>query len=194
MPSTFDIVAHTPAVEVVAGGPRGESGVQQILEAEAWSNAVNYGVNQAVIRNNIIYVSIKAGTNHDPATSPTYWTATVIETVGAAAAAVATILDETIGGADATDALLKGWVAAEEYELLAIDYDDVFVNTISSATVKWSRDGSGGTFTTMHIDPDNEVIDEYEVSHNLSGKTVHQPRITLNADGQPTLIPALVVV
>ena len=40
----------------------------------AWNNATAYNVDDIVVRNNQSYISIQAGTNHDPATATAYWT------------------------------------------------------------------------------------------------------------------------
>jgi len=40
----------------------------------SWNNATAYNVDDIVVRNNQSYISIQAGTNHDPATATAYWT------------------------------------------------------------------------------------------------------------------------
>lgn len=43
----------------------------------AWSSATAYVVNDVVTTSNVVYISILAGTNQAPATSPTYWSVMV---------------------------------------------------------------------------------------------------------------------
>jgi hypothetical protein len=95
-----------------------------------------------------------------------------------------------LGGATASDQLLKDWAAAEAYEVTAATRD---VNDlVTTATVKWP-DGSGGTFTTTTANATFLTVDAYTVSHTLSGKTVTQAAVTRNGNGAVTVKPALTV-
>jgi len=97
-----------------------------------------------------------------------------------------------LGGAAATDQLLKEWTTGEDYELTAITYHGTYTNTVSTATVKWP-DGSAGAFTATTINSTWEAIDAYTITHTASGKTVTQAAVTRNADGNVTTKPALTV-
>lgn len=95
-----------------------------------------------------------------------------------------------MGGATASDQLLKDWAAAEAYEVTAATRD---VNDlVTTAAVKWP-DGSGGTFTTTTANATFLTVDAYTVSHTLSGKTVTQTAVTRNSNGAVTAKPALTV-
>jgi hypothetical protein len=87
---------------------------------------------------------------------------------------------------------LKTWTEGGAYELTAITYDGTHSTLIASAVVKWP-DGSAGVLTvTAH---DNTAVKEtaYTITHTASGKTVTQAAVTLNADGNVTVKPALTV-
>jgi hypothetical protein len=97
-----------------------------------------------------------------------------------------------LGGSAVSDAVLKQWTEGHDYELTAITYDGTHSTIIASAVVKWP-DGSAGALTvTAH---DNTALKEtaYTITHTISGKTVTQAAVTLNADGNITVKPALTV-
>jgi hypothetical protein len=97
-----------------------------------------------------------------------------------------------LGGATVSDQTLKQWTEGHDYELTAITYDGTHSTIIASAIVKWP-DGSAGALTvTAH---DNTALKEtaYTITHTISGKTVTQAAVTLNADGNITVKPALTV-
>jgi hypothetical protein len=102
------------------------------------------------------------------------------------------LLGVSPGGADIIDESLAGWVAGNSYELTAITYNVTYPNVIATATVKWP-DGSAGTFTTTTTNTTWQAIDAYTITHTLSGKTVTQPLITRNVNGDVTIKPALTV-
>lgn len=95
-----------------------------------------------------------------------------------------------LGGAAATDQLLKEWVQGDDYELTAVTYDSDGVPT--TATVKWP-DGSAGTFTVTTKNSTWLAVDAYTISHTASGKTVTQAAATRDGNGQVTVKPALTV-
>ena len=111
-----------------------------------------------------------------------------------ASAALAThMASETahgLGGADVSDAQLKGWAEAGAFEMTSttLDSDDV----ISAAVLKWP-DGSAGTFTTTTRNDTWLAVDAYTASHTTSGKTVTQAAVTRNSNGAVTTKPALTV-
>ena len=94
------------------------------------------------------------------------------------------------GGASVTDARLKEWASGEDYEMTAATWDTDGV--ISAATVKWP-DGSAGAFTTVTKDATWLAINAYTITHTVSGKTVTQPAVTRDANGNITVKPAITV-
>lgn len=86
------------------------------------------------------------------------------------------------GGADISDAVLK----QENYQFTSITYDADQVPV--SGNVLWF-DGSAGVYTTTSIDATHLMINSYTVTHTTSGKTVTQPAITRDANGNPTVVP-----
>ncbi len=90
------------------------------------------------------------------------------------------------GGAGISDEELK----QETYQLTSMTYDADQV--LTGGTVLWP-DGSGGTFTTVEIDSTHLMINKYTVTHTVSSKTLTQPTITRDTDGNPTVIPAKTV-
>lgn len=95
-----------------------------------------------------------------------------------------------LGGASASNQVLKEWAEAEAYEMTAVTWDSDFV--VSSATVVWP-DGSAGTFTRTTKNSTWLAIDAYTVSHANSSKTITQAAVTRNSDGNVTVKPALTV-
>lgn len=103
-----------------------------------------------------------------------------------------TDIQKYFGGALVRNATLKEWTTAEAYQMTSITYDATYTRVVSEADIVWP-DGSNGTFTTISINGAYEVIDAYQVSHDLSGKTVSQPFVTRNGNGDVTTRPELVV-
>ena len=85
---------------------------------------------------------------------------------------------------------LKAWANAGAYSISSatIDSDDV----ITTATVTWP-DGSAGTFTRTTKNTTFLTIDAYTVTHTDSGKTVTQPTMTRDSNGNVTAQPALTI-
>lgn len=54
-------------------GPAGPPGVPGLVWRSAWSSGTAYAVGDAVSYGATSYISILAGTNHQPDISPTYW-------------------------------------------------------------------------------------------------------------------------
>lgn len=86
------------------------------------------------------------------------------------------------GGAGIADEVLM----QEGYEITSITYDADGVPV--SAVVVWF-DGSAGVLTVTSIDSEFFMVNAYTVTHATSGKTLTQPAVTRNTDGQPTTIP-----
>lgn len=104
----------------------------------------------------------------------------------------AAILAGAPGGATVSDQVLIAWTEGVAYEATAITYNGTYTTLISSATVKWP-DGSGGTLTVTAQDTTLLKETAYTITHALSGKTVTQAAVTLNANGDITVKPALTV-
>lgn len=85
---------------------------------------------------------------------------------------------------------LKAWANAGAYSISSatIDSDGV----ITTATVTWP-DGSAGTFTRTTKNTTFLTIDAYTVTHTDSGKTVTQPTMTRDSNGNVTAQPALTI-
>ena len=90
------------------------------------------------------------------------------------------------GGSGVADEVLL----QEGYEMTACVYDADQV--LTSATVVWF-DGSAGALTVTEIDADLLLPMAYQVTHADSGKTVTQPTITRDADGNITVKPVRTV-
>jgi hypothetical protein len=90
------------------------------------------------------------------------------------------------GGAGIADEVLL----QEGYDMTALTYDADGV--LTSATVVWF-DGSSGVFTVTEIDADLLLPKSYTVTHALSSKTVTQPAVTRDADGNITVKPVRTV-
>lgn len=90
------------------------------------------------------------------------------------------------------DTHLKQWTESGAYEMTAITYNGTYPTVISSATVKWP-DGSAGVLTVTAQDTTHLVETAYTITHTASGKTVTQAAVTLNANGDITVKPALTV-
>lgn len=86
------------------------------------------------------------------------------------------------GGAGIADEVLL----QEGYDMTALTYDADGV--LTGATVVWF-DGSGGVFTVTEIDATLRLPKAYTVTHTVSGKTVTQPAVTRDADGNITAKP-----
>jgi uncharacterized protein (TIGR03437 family) len=56
-----------------ATGATGPTGAQGLTWRNTWSNSTAYAVNDAVVFNGTSYISIQAGTNQPPDTSPAFW-------------------------------------------------------------------------------------------------------------------------
>jgi hypothetical protein len=99
-------------------------------------------------------------------------------------------LTANVGGAVASDQVLREWAGGEDYELTAVTYDSDGV--VTTATAKWP-DGSAGTFTTTTKNLTWLAVDAYTISHTASGKTVTQAAVTRDGNGLVTVKPALTV-
>lgn len=91
-----------------------------------------------------------------------------------------------------SDARLLEMAAGAAYQLTARTLDSD--NVITSATVAWP-DGGTGTYTLLVKNSTFLLADSYRITHVNDGltRTVTQPTVTRNADGEITVMPALVV-
>ena len=64
-----------PGIPGITGSPRcaGPTGPQGLTWRGTWSAATGYALNDAVQFNGSSYISLQAGTGHEPDTSPTFW-------------------------------------------------------------------------------------------------------------------------
>lgn len=74
-------------------------------------------------------------------------------------------------------------------EFLVINYDDD--GAIASAEVRWP-DGSPGVFVTTYVSPSGQ-IDSWSVTHDVTGKTVYQRKLTRDEDERVTAKPPLLI-
>lgn len=89
-----------------------------------------------------------------------------------------------------TDLQLKELVMNGGYAMTAINYDSDKV--ITTASVIWP-DGSAGVFTTTVKNTEFLEVDAFTITHVDSGKTVTQPAVTRDSDGDWTAIPVPIV-
>jgi len=85
---------------------------------------------------------------------------------------------------------LLAWALAESYSVTSATRDSDGV--ITTATVSWP-DGSAGTFTRTTKNTTFLTIDAYTMTHILSGKTITQPAVTRDSNGNVTTQPALTI-
>src|SRR5262249_34354823 len=57
---------------VAVTGKAGSTGLGLVWQGP-WSSSTGYSINDAVQYNGASYISIQAGSNHEPDTSPTFW-------------------------------------------------------------------------------------------------------------------------
>ncbi len=90
-----------------------------------------------------------------------------------------------------TNEELRAWAAAEAYPSFTPSRDSDGV--ITTATLTWP-DGSAGVFTTVVKNATFLVIDSFTVTHTASGRTITQPTMTRDSNGNVTVRPALTIV
>lgn len=90
----------------------------------------------------------------------------------------------------ATNARLTEWVAAGSYQITSATYDSDGV--ISTGVIAWP-DGSSGVWTTISKDASLLTVSSYSVTYAATSKTITQPTITFDANGNVTTKPALVI-
>lgn len=89
-----------------------------------------------------------------------------------------------------TSARLKEIAKAEGYQVLVPTRDADRI--VSSATVQWP-DGSAGVWTGTNKNPTFLYYDGWTLTHANSGKTVTQPPVTRNEDGETISYPPLTI-
>lgn len=90
----------------------------------------------------------------------------------------------------ATTARLTEWTAAGSYQITSATYDSDGV--ISTGVIAWP-DGSSGVWTTISKDSSLLTVSSYSVTYAATSKTITQPTITFDANGNVTTKPALVI-
>jgi hypothetical protein len=145
-------------------GAQGIAGPQGLTWQGAWSNTTAYAVNDAVQFNGTSYISIQAGTGHEPDTSPTFWS--VLAQVGAT-------------GAPGTSGLVA---FADFYALMPPDN----AATVAPGTdVQFPQDGpaSGSAIVRTGASTFNlSAIGTYQVLFQVSVDEAGQLTLTLNGN------------
>mgnify|MGYP000355453489 CR=1 FL=1 len=89
-----------------------------------------------------------------------------------------------------TNDVLRDWALSSSYSFTSATLDSDGV--VTTASVSWP-DGSPGTFTRTLKNSTFLTIDAYTVTHNNSNKTVTQPAVTRDANGNVTAQPAITI-
>lgn len=164
-------IAGTPGTAGTNGtngapGAPGLTGPQGLTWQGTWSNAAPYALNDAVQFAGTSYVSIQAGTGHEPDTSPTFWS--VLAQMGAPGT-------NGSGGAIAF---------ADFYALMPPDN----AATVAPATdVEFPQDGptSGGAIARINAASFNlSAVGTYQVMFQVSVNEAGQLDLTLNGTEQ----------
>lgn len=84
---------------------------------------------------------------------------------------------------------LRGWVESGAVKMTAPVYSST--GALISSPVYWP-DTSAGTFTVTYWNSAAASVDGFVVTHNNTGTTITQPRVTRNSIGLVTINPLLV--
>ncbi|MBK8113299.1 MAG: hypothetical protein IPK44_01620 [Candidatus Accumulibacter sp.] len=88
---------------------------------------------------------------------------------------------------------LKEWMALGLFKRVSGGtYDATHTSALTSAQVVWP-DGSAGVYTSLAIDALWGKVTSWKVTHAASGRTLTQPAMTLDANGNPTMVPDISV-
>lgn len=88
---------------------------------------------------------------------------------------------------------LKEWMALGLFKRVSGGtYDATHITALTSANVIWP-DGSEGVYTSLAIDATWGKVTSWKVTHVNSGRTLTQPAMTLDANGQITTVPDISV-
>ncbi len=88
---------------------------------------------------------------------------------------------------------LKEWMALGLYKRVSGGtYHATYTNALTSANVIWP-DGSAGVYTSLAIDTTHGKVTSFKVTHVDSGRTLTQPAMTLDANGNITAVPDISV-
>lgn len=89
---------------------------------------------------------------------------------------------------------LKEWMALGLFKRVSGGvYDSTYTSALTSANVLWP-DGSAGVYTSLAIDTTWGKVTSYRVTHTASGRTLTQPEMTLDLNGNITAVPDIIVV
>ncbi len=95
---------------------------------------------------------------------------------------------------DGTVEQLKAWMALGQFKRVSGGaYDATHTSALTSATVVWP-DGSAGAYTSLAIDATHGKVTSYQITHVASGRTLIQPAMTLDSNGNITAVPDITVV
>jgi len=88
---------------------------------------------------------------------------------------------------------LKAWMALGQYKRVSGGtYDATYTNALTGANVIWP-DGSAGVYSSLAIDSTHGKVLSFQVTHVDSGRTLVQPAMTLDANGNITAVPDITV-
>lgn len=88
---------------------------------------------------------------------------------------------------------LLEWVIAGIYKSVVSGiYHSTYTNALIHANVVW-LDNSQGVYSGISIDSSSGKVVSFVVSHINSGLSFTQPSMTLDANGNPTVVPAITV-
>lgn len=82
------------------------------------------------------------------------------------------------------------WVMGNDFQVVTMAYDPVYL-TETVGTILWP-DSSVGVYTTLVLNTTFATVDSFSVTHPLNGKTIIQPAVTRDENGQITYTPPLI--
>lgn len=88
---------------------------------------------------------------------------------------------------------LKEWMALGLFKTVrGGTYDATHITALTAANVVWP-DGSAGVYASLSIDATHGKVTSYSITHVDSGRTLIQPAMTLDANGNITTVPDIIV-
>jgi hypothetical protein len=152
-----------------AAGATGPTGPQGLTWRGTWSSTTAYVVNDAAQFNGTTYMSIQAGTGHEPDTSPTFWS--VLAQVGATGAPGTNSSGGSIAFAD-----FFAWMPPDNAATVAVGTDVSFPQDGPTSGVTIART-SASTFNLT-------TIGTYQIMFQVSVDEPGQLILTLNGAAQ----------
>lgn len=88
---------------------------------------------------------------------------------------------------------LKEWMALGLFKRVSNGaYDATHTSALTGADVVWP-DGSAGVYASLAIDSTHGKVTSYQVTHAASGRTLIQPEMALDTNGNFTDVPDIIV-